>query len=430
MKTINRRTLLAAMGALPVTRLSLGSAQALPSYEDYVAGMAWEKAAIDQFLDPSEPNWATFDPLVGYRHSNAVMKDGIDGSYCIYRMEPSGERRKIHFADRPCRINTYGDSFTHCDQVSDGETWQEYLAAHFGEPVRNFGTGGYGVYQAYRRMLREEGTDSSAPFVLFNVWIDDHRRSMMSVRWFHIRFFRDLIAGLQSPYYFHANPWCHVRFDLDSGELREFENTHPKPEDLYLICDPEYVVSNYRDDLYLQMEYAMDGGNPPNLERMKRLAELVGLEARWDSQEAISKSAEQLFWHSGMKASEVIVQWARKWADENQKKLLFLVSYRGGDVAAACRQEPRLDQVFIDYLNREQVPYVDSLQKHVEDYEQFSLPLDRYLKRYYNGHYAPAGNHFFAFAIKDDLLKWLDPAPFTYQKDQPSIADISAVLAL
>ena len=26
------------------------------------------------------------------------------------------------FADRPCRVNTYGDSFTHCDQVSDGET--------------------------------------------------------------------------------------------------------------------------------------------------------------------------------------------------------------------------------------------------------------------------------------------------------------------
>ena len=56
--------------------------------------------------------------------------------------------------DRPCRMNTYGDSFTQCHQVSDGETWQEYLAAHLGEPVRNFGVGGYGVYQAYRRMLR------------------------------------------------------------------------------------------------------------------------------------------------------------------------------------------------------------------------------------------------------------------------------------
>ena len=66
------------------------------------------------------------------------------------------------YVGRPCRINTYGDSFTQCHQVSDGETWQEYLAAHLGEPIRNFGMGGYGAYQAYRRMVREERTDHGA----------------------------------------------------------------------------------------------------------------------------------------------------------------------------------------------------------------------------------------------------------------------------
>ena len=30
------------------------------------------------------------------------------------------------------------------------------MAATLGEPVRNFGVGGFSVYQAYRRMLREE----------------------------------------------------------------------------------------------------------------------------------------------------------------------------------------------------------------------------------------------------------------------------------
>jgi hypothetical protein len=51
------------------------------------------------------------------------------------------------------RINTYGNSFTQCHQVSDGETWQEYLAAPLGEPIRNFGVGGHGVFQAYRSTL-------------------------------------------------------------------------------------------------------------------------------------------------------------------------------------------------------------------------------------------------------------------------------------
>ena len=87
------------------------------------------------------------------------MKDDIEDSYTLAHYEPTGERRMLNYADQPCRINTYGNSFTQCQQVSDGETWQEYLAAHMGEPIRNFGIGGYGVYQAYRRMLREEKTE-------------------------------------------------------------------------------------------------------------------------------------------------------------------------------------------------------------------------------------------------------------------------------
>ena len=39
----------------------------------------------------------------------------------------------------------------------------EYLAAHLGEPLRNFGVGGYGVYQAYRRLVREERPPRGPP---------------------------------------------------------------------------------------------------------------------------------------------------------------------------------------------------------------------------------------------------------------------------
>jgi hypothetical protein len=430
MNRMSRRAALAALGAVPLTRSSRASfLQKPPSFEQYLADMAWSREVIDEFLDPREPNWATFDAELGYRHANTFKKDGIDGSYCIYRMEPTGERRRIHFADKPCRVNTYGDSFTHCDQVSDGETWQEYLAAHFGEPIRNYGTGGYGVYQAYRRMLREEKTAASAPFILFNIWIDDHRRSLMSCRWFHIQFFRELIDNRRDTHYFHANPWCHVRFNLNDGRLLELENSHPTPESLYLMCDPNYVVEHFRDDLYVQIEYAIAGGTPPMLEEMRRLDELMGAGGRWDSPEVVSESADRLFWRSGMKASEQIVDKALQFARDRQKKLLFLVSYRGGDVASACEAKVRLDVSFVEFLSQMEIPFVDSLQKHVEDFRDFGIPADRYVRRYYNGHYAPAGNHFFAFAIKDDLLAWLDPVPVTYRKDRPSVAEVSALLA-
>ncbi len=97
---------------------------------------------VDRFLDPNAHNYAEFDSELGYIRKNSVLKDGIDESYTISRYGACGDRLMSNFADRPCRINTYGNSFTQCDQVNDGETWQEYHAAHFGEPIRNFGVGG------------------------------------------------------------------------------------------------------------------------------------------------------------------------------------------------------------------------------------------------------------------------------------------------
>ena len=40
------------------------------------------------------------------------------------------------------------------------------------------------------------------------------------------------------------------------------------------------------------------------------------------------------------------------------------------------------------------------------------------MKRYFIGHYTPSGNHFFAYAIKDKIVDWLDPKPITYQQDE------------
>lgn len=38
------------------------------------------------------------------------------------------------------------------------------------------------------------------------------------------------------------------------------------------------------------------------------------------------------------------------------------------------------------------------------------------MKRYYHRHYGPQGNQFFAFAIKNAVVEWLDPKPIAYQR--------------
>ena len=47
---------------------------------------------------------------------------------------------------------------------------------------------------------------------------------------------------------------------------------------------------------------------------------------------------------------------------------------------------------------------------HCEDFKSFNLSVGDYFKRYFIGHYSPAGNHFFAYAIKDKVVDWLDPS--------------------
>src|SRR5262249_43636014 len=149
----------------------------------------------------------------------------------------------------------YGDSFTECAQVSDGETWQEYLAAHLGEPITNFGVGGHGVYQAYRRMLGKEQTDHGAQLIILTICCDDSTRSLVRSR------LATLYPGWdnQGGRMFHANFGANVEMDLKSGNLVEKEQLLPTPESLYLMADPQWMADHLRDDLALQLSAYIQG---------------------------------------------------------------------------------------------------------------------------------------------------------------------------
>ncbi len=198
---------------------------------DFLAEAVIDKAVIDRFLDSEAVNKWTFASELGYRGNTCPVKDGMDDGLTMYVFALTGERRTINYADRPCRINTYGNSFTQCSQANDCESWQD-LAGHFREPVRNFSVGGYGVYQAYRRMLREEQTECAAEYVLFNIWGDDHYRSVYKWRWFQTLGFRRSLKELFAPgsmNQFHGNPWAHLELNTETGNSKNGKtNTQPR----------------------------------------------------------------------------------------------------------------------------------------------------------------------------------------------------------
>ncbi|MBM3211090.1 hypothetical protein FJZ33_02655 [Candidatus Poribacteria bacterium] len=393
------------------------------SFEQYLRNSALSKEVVDVFLDPSQPSWAQFDPEVGYILGNSMPKDGLDGSFTISTVQKNGARTARAYIDQKCRINTYGNSFTQCHQVSDGETWQEYLAAHLGEPIRNFGMGGFGFYQAYRRMVRTELTEDGSDYVILYIWGDDHNRSVMRCRHAVIYPWWDHQRGIA----FHNNFWSNIEMDLDSGSFVEKENILPTPESLYKMTDPEFMVQALRDDLMIQL-YVIGRVTISSLDiaRIKTLAEILGVPGIDENN--LEASAEKIKTAYGFEATKLIIQKACNFCQSRGKKLMFLLL-----CPRATRQllkgQTRYEQEIVDYLKEKALPYFDMNLAHLEDYRSFNLSVEDYMKRYYIGHYNPSGNHFFAYSIKDMIVNWLDPKPITYRKDGQRMIDFRGYLS-
>jgi len=103
---------------------------------------------------------------------------------------------------------------------------------------------------------------------------------------------------------------------------------------------------------------------------------------------------------------------------------MILLSYDSGTVMRTCQGLPRPDQILVDFLKEKNFLFVDALTQHVQDFKAFNLLPNQYVDRFYIGHYKPQGNHFFAFAIKDDLVNWLEPRPIAYRQGSETIPPV------
>jgi hypothetical protein len=403
----------AAFGLFLGPGSALGQAGVPPTFETYLRGSVVAKETLDVFLSPKQLSWAKFDPITGYRLGNYMPRDGMDHSSTISTSGTNGARTMHAYADRPCRINTYGDSFTQCHQVSDCETWQEYLAGHLGEPVRNFGMGGFGVYQAYRRMIREEGIDQGAQYVIFYIWGDDHVRSLLRCRHAAIYPWWNDDGGRA----FHNNFWANVEMNLASGQLEEHENRLPTRESVYKMTDPDWMVQALRDDLALNMMmYAHGAVRDVDMEAVRTLATHLGFDRNTlNTAEPSRSTVEELLNRYAFAATKLILSRVQDFADGHNKKLLVVLFDPSGVMKPLVEGKPRYDQEIVDFLKERRFRYFDMNLVHVADYKNFRVPFDQYVKRYFIGHYNPAGNHFFAYAIKDTVIEWLDPKPVPYQ---------------
>lgn len=385
---------------------------------------AYHPDEIDRILDPKHPSFVKFDHELGYVLKNYEFKDGMKGARSVYTYEEHGGHRKmLNYADQPCRINTYGNSFTQCAQVSDGETWQEVLAAHIREPIRNFGVGGYGVYQAYRRAMRTEAiSDLAAEYIILNVWDDDHMRNIDAARWNRVAWMcRDLPRGGKDGYPVHGFPWAHVRYDLEKRGFVELPGFCRKAEDLRKLvgCDAYHEI--FKDDIVVHLYTLWEGGEAP-VEELEKLAEEFGLQVDLRDSQKRAAGARRLHHTYGLRSTQYILDKMQVWAQEQDRKLMILLSYDVPAVMNFIEKGERFDEEFVQYLENKDFAYVDLLGKAAEEYKVFHLSVEEFLERFYIerqgaqvfGHYNPYGNFWFAFAIRRELVNWLDPKPPAY----------------
>jgi hypothetical protein len=398
------------------------------SFKEYIMNNVASKEEIDVFLHGM--SWAKFEPEVGYKLGNFMPHDGVDNSSTLSTSKSNGARTSFMYSGKPCRINTYGNSFTQCHQVNDGETWQEYLAANLGEPIRNFGMGGYGVNQSYRRMIQEESKVDSAKNILFYIWGDDHIRSLLRCRYMLIKeWMREQDKTEKLGRMFHGNFWDNIEMDLEKGILVEKKSLINSPDSLYNMADPLWMYNHLKDDLALQMAlYKRNEIKDIDFEKLRLLARFLNSTIDPENDKDKRKAVSNLLDKYAFAATKFILKKVKDFAEKKSKKLLVVIFDPYQVTNSLILNKSRYDQEIVNFLTKEKFNYFDMNVVHAQEYKLWKLSLKDYYNRYFIGHYNPAGNHFFAFSIKSAVVKMLDPKPITYQFSEDRLINFKGYL--
>jgi len=377
---------------------------------DYLNSILADRRYLNNFIlgeygseDVTRGDGWTFEPDLGWVHCTGVHSNSVDGSRGFYAYEPDGARKVINSAHRTSRIHAYGDSFTHCDQVNNGETWEEFLAAHLQEPIRNYGVGGYSVYQAYRRMLKVE-QQHPAEYIILNIWDDDHYRNLDA--WRSIRFGQGSNVAVTLP---------HLRVNVKEGQCEERENILITPDTLYNLTDPEFVWETFKDDPVLKLVLAATAESGQSGDLTEPIAVTFGIPSEKLANTPAARRVQQIHTEAALFATKNVVTWTEEFVRKTGRQLLVILSFGRGNIASDLRGEPRFDASFAEWLQKKPYPVIDMREAFREDYRKYSVDVDAYLAQYYIGHHTPLGNFFTAWALKDSVVDWLDPAPLPYR---------------
>lgn len=195
------------------------------------------QATLQALID-GKTTYLIHSPILGW----TIKPNGFWDN--IYRANSRGIRGDREYQVIPeknrIRISTFGDSFTHGDEVKNESTWQEQLyTLNARLEVLNFGVGGYGLDQAFLR-YKKEGLQYHS-HIIFIGFIEENINRLVNV-------FR--------PFYYPGIPLTKPRFIVRENQLTLLNNPMKDLHDCNLLLrNPGSLLDTFgRNDYFYKTQ--------------------------------------------------------------------------------------------------------------------------------------------------------------------------------
>jgi len=331
---------------------------------------------INNFIE-QKTNYISYSPTLGW-----TIKE--NGSSKLYQANSSGIRSNREYAITPPRgirrVSTFGDSFTHGNDVKNHETFQAIMESYDQNiEVINFGVGGFGLDQAYLRYL-EDGIQYKSDIVLIGFMSENISRNVNTYRPFYTS---NAKIPLTKP-----------RFVIKDGKLSFIPNPIQKLHDYkMLILQPKDVLSEIGiNDYYYKKRYTSNIFDwSPTFRFIKiTIHQVVNKKS---SNEDIFMDGQYNVNSEAFRVTKKIFDEFYKVTINNESIPIILIFPDRGDVVRYHRKKKKRYSPLLSYFDSTGYKYID-LMDAFENADVENL---------FVGHYSPLANKLIAKYILNHL---------------------------
>lgn len=338
-----------------------------------------QRAKVRMIIE-GETKYIAHSPKLGWSIKPGGGKD-------LYQANSQGLRADRDYSLTPgsqIRVAAFGDSFVHCDEVANNETWPEYLD-NLDPAIEslNFGVSGYGLDQAYLRYL-QDGRPFKPDIVLIGFMTENPTRNMSIFRPFYLP---QTMLPLAKP-----------RFRLEGDKLVLVENPLDDVSDYENLLENESEVrrSMSRLDCFYLYQY---GEHPLDFfltVRLFKILKSIYLKPRNRIFNDYEYNPDSEIFVVSMGIIEKFAESVRQ--DGAIPIVVFLPN--SGDFWRLSEHDSKNYQPFMDVMDKKGIPYFDFTAELLE--EMFE---DEDLSTFYSPqfHFSGKGNRFVAKHIYQRL---------------------------